>query len=168
MGHACTVRANQGAGSGHRIQLLLERQASRREISGWLLCCSRIREPRPPCRSFVAPSGRGLGLWARVALVPGQLIGEYAGPRLPLRLLPPGKSGVQIPGSDVVIDGAGESAPFAVPRHCASFAVHSRKPNARLELWPVRHTARKLLDAICNQTLRNQNTVDHAIIVHWY
>ena len=48
-----------------------------------------------------------------MALVPGQLIGEYAGPRLPLRLLPPGKSGVQIPGSDVVIDGASENSPFS-------------------------------------------------------
>ena len=44
---------------------------------------------------------------------------------------------VQIPGSDVVIDGACESAPVAVPRHCASYVCHSERPNARLELWPV-------------------------------
>ena len=33
--------------------------------------------------------------------------------------------------------GACESAPFAVPRYCASYVRHSAMPNARLELWPV-------------------------------
>ena len=33
--------------------------------------------------------------------------------------------------------GACESAPFAVPRYCASYVRHSAAPNARLELWPV-------------------------------
>ena len=33
--------------------------------------------------------------------------------------------------------GACESAPFAMPRHCASYVRHSPQPNARLELWPV-------------------------------
>ena len=57
---------------------------------------------------FVAPSTTGLGLWSRVALRAGQLVGEYGGPRLPLRLLRRGRSQsmVQVPGSDVAIDGA--------------------------------------------------------------
>ena len=57
---------------------------------------------------FVAPSTTGLGLWSRVALRAGQLVGEYGGPWLPLRLLRRGRSQsmVQVPGSDVAIDGA--------------------------------------------------------------
>ena len=57
---------------------------------------------------FVAPSTTDLGLHARVALRAGQLVGEYGGPRLPLRLLRRGRSRsmVQVPGSDVAIDGA--------------------------------------------------------------
>ena len=40
-------------------------------------------------------------------------------------------------GTHVVVDGASENCPFSVPRCCASYANHSRSPNARLELWPV-------------------------------
>ena len=42
-----------------------------------------------------------------MALRAGQLVGEYGGPRLPLRLLRRGRSQsmVQVPGSDVAIDG---------------------------------------------------------------
>ena len=42
-----------------------------------------------------------------------------------------------IPGTDVVVDGASENSPFEVGRNCAIYANHSRRPNARLELWPV-------------------------------
>ena len=44
---------------------------------------------------------------------------------------------LQIPGTEVVIDGASENSPFELPRCCASYANHSEQPNARLELWPV-------------------------------
>ena len=41
--------------------------------------------------AFVAPSGTGLGCFARVRLQAGSTIGEIVGPRLPLRLFSPGK-----------------------------------------------------------------------------
>ena len=44
---------------------------------------------------------------------------------------------VRVKTLDVVVDGASENCPFSVPRCCASYANHSRSPNARLELWPV-------------------------------
>ena len=45
---------------------------------------------------------------------------------------------LQIPGTEIVIDGASENSPFALARCCALHANHSARPNARLELWPVR------------------------------
>ena len=108
--------------------------------------------------SFVAPSDFGLGLWARAPLRRGQALGLYSGPRLPCSLQRRGTCALQIPGADaatacvslvslyvirhgvgthVVVDGASENCPFSVPRCCASYANHSRSPNARLELWPV-------------------------------
>jgi len=87
--------------------------------------------------SFVAPSDFGLGLWARAPLRRGQALGLYSGPRLPCSLQRRGTCALQIPGTHVVVDGASENCPFSVPRCCASYANHSRSPNARLELWPV-------------------------------
>jgi hypothetical protein len=56
--------------------------------------------------SFVHPCDCGLGLFARVALVPGQFIAEYSGPRLPSRLQTGGSYVLSIPGTNIVIDGA--------------------------------------------------------------
>ena len=86
---------------------------------------------------FVAGSDCGLGLWARSGLVAGQALGQYAGPRLPLQLHRRGSYVLQIPGTDVIIDGASENSPYELPRCCAIYANHSSRPNARLELWPV-------------------------------
>ena len=139
---------------------------------------------------FVAPTNAGLGVHARVPLVPGQFVCEYAGPRLPARLHQRGDSVLEVPGSNlpgtkckIIIDGASESewhqvktfcaaptqiphpgilpipfhvtppsralpfppiaslyradSPFLCPRALASYANHSRRPNARLEAWPV-------------------------------
>ena len=86
---------------------------------------------------FVGDSAFGLGLWARTALTTGQALGAYAGPRLPLGMDKRGHCVLQIPGTEVVIDGASENSPFELPRCCASYANHSARPNARLELWPV-------------------------------
>jgi hypothetical protein len=90
--------------------------------------------------AFVSPggSGTGLGTFARVRLQPGQAVGEFGGPRLPLRMcVRPSPQGLPLPALNLFIDGASENAPFA----CSSLpAVHvrrARRPNARLELWPV-------------------------------
>jgi len=109
---------------------------------------------------FVGSSDFGLGLFARTALRTGQAspplrspasmhplvscpgfhqqaLSEYAGPRLPCSLHQRGQCALQIPGTEVLIDGASENSPFALPRCSASYANHSERPNARLELWPV-------------------------------
>lgn len=88
---------------------------------------------------FVGPSDFGLGLFARTALAPGQAISEYSGPRLPGRRAKIGDSVLQVPGTDVVIDGKGENSPqaFPYPRTPAVFANHSTRPNAHLEVWPL-------------------------------
>jgi len=90
--------------------------------------------------AFVSPggSGTGLGTFARVRLQPGQAVGEFGGPRLPLRMcVRPSPQVLLLPALNLFIDGASENAPFA----CSSLpAVHvrrARRPNARLELWPV-------------------------------
>jgi hypothetical protein len=89
--------------------------------------------------SFVAPSDCGLGAFARVPLRPGQLISEYRGPRLPLRMQTKGCYALQIPGVTpvVVIDGASENSPFACPPVPAIYANHSARPNAVFQCMPV-------------------------------
>ena len=90
--------------------------------------------------AFVSPggSGTGLGTFARVRLQPGQAVGEFGGPRLPLRMcVRPSPQVLLLPALNLFIDGASDNVPFA----CSSLpAVHVRRarhPNARLELWPV-------------------------------
>ena len=115
----------------------------------------------------MAPSDFGVGLWARDSVHAGQALGEYSGPRLPLQMHTRGEYVLQIPGTELIIDGvprrtrtgggrvasgepafgytglqhyragASENSPFLLPRCCALHANHSARPNARLELWPV-------------------------------
>ena len=92
---------------------------------------------------FVAPTDAGLGLHARVPLVAGQFVCEYSGPRLPARLQQRGAYVLEVPGATlpgtnlkIVIDGASENSTFPCPRALATYANHSRRPNARLEAWP--------------------------------
>ena len=87
--------------------------------------------------AFVAPCDCGLGLFARIPLKRGDMIGEYGGPRLPKSLARSGEFQLEIPKSTVVIDGDCENSPFDdLPRYAACFANHSREcPNARLEKW---------------------------------
>ena len=89
--------------------------------------------------SFVAPtSDCGLGLVARARLRPGQFVSEYDGPRLPTRLQVHGQYVLQVPATSVVIDGACENSPYECgARSPAVYANHSRRPNARIESWPV-------------------------------
>ena len=63
-------------------------------------------------------------------------VSEYSGPRLPVRLQSVGSYVLQIPGTAVVIDGAGENSPFPCPNAPAIYANHSASPNARVEQWP--------------------------------
>ena len=62
---------------------------------------------------------------------------RYDGPRLPSRLQVRGQYVLQVPGTSFVIDGACENSPY--DRECspAVYANHSRRPNARIESWPV-------------------------------
>ena len=64
--------------------------------------------------SFVAPShsSTGLGLHARARLHQDQAIGELAGPRLPSWLLQWPSRAFPIPGTNLLVDGSGEHAPF--------------------------------------------------------
>ena len=64
--------------------------------------------------AFVGPADCGLGCFARVPLLPGQAIGEYGGPRLPLRFLEHGGFALQVPGTAFFIDGNYENAPYKV------------------------------------------------------
>jgi hypothetical protein len=85
---------------------------------------------------FVAPSDSGLGVFARQKLCPGQALGEYGGPRLPLDMLTQGKGSyaLEMPSCDDFIDGACENSPFDDgKRFPACFANHSRLPNARFD-----------------------------------
>ena len=85
---------------------------------------------------FVSPSDDDLGLFARVDLVVGQAIGEYGGPRLPAHHHRCGRCVLLIPGTSTIIDAACENSPYDdVPRYPATFVMHSRWPNARLETW---------------------------------
>ncbi|KAL1530056.1 hypothetical protein AB1Y20_000978 [Prymnesium parvum] len=88
--------------------------------------------------SFVGPCERGLGLYARVPLSPGQFVGEYGGPRLPSEHVRNMDYVLVIPGTKIFIDGDCENSPFECPRYPVIFANHSAvAPNARLEVWPV-------------------------------
>ena len=107
--------------------------------------------------TFVAPAGGALGLFARDALKPRQLIALCRGPRLPREALRAraaaselGRGVLLIPGTDLFIDGcyvynawksqgelrahsAWEAPSAAFPYSCAAaMASHSSKPNARL------------------------------------
>ena len=85
---------------------------------------------------FVSPSDDDLGLFARVDLGVGQAIGEYGGPRLPAHHHRCGRCVLLIPGTSTIIDAACENSPYDdVPRYPATFVMHSRWPNARLETW---------------------------------
>jgi hypothetical protein len=87
---------------------------------------------------FVAPCDCGLGLYARTCLKPGQFVSAYDGPRLPARLQVRGQYVLQVPGTNFVIDGACENSPYECGPHSpAIYANHSRRPNARIESWPV-------------------------------
>ena len=75
----------------------------------------------------------GLGLFARVPCAKGQIVCEYGGPRLPTRLLTHGAYALQVPNTQHFIDGHGENSPMpelTLPRYPATFANHSRLPNA--------------------------------------
>ena len=102
----------------------------------------------------MAPSSSGLGLFARTALRPGQALGEFFGPRLPLRLLDPHKRryALQIPGTKLFIDGNwehsiadGPRAPVVFARGCSTSGAADNQPtsaaddqpNGRIELWPI-------------------------------
>ena len=92
--------------------------------------------------SFVAPSDFDLGLFARVPLRSGQAISEYSGPRLPELCAghpeePKGDSVLQVPGTQYVIDGKSQNTPFPCPLSPATFANHSARPNAHLEVWSL-------------------------------
>lgn len=101
--------------------------------------------------AFVAPSGTGLGCFARVRLQAGSTIGEIVGPRLPLRLFSPGKeaaahacglqqSHIALSGMNFFVDPAGLHSPFKVQvgSPCAFVRRTSEVlSNARLEVWPV-------------------------------
>eukprot|EP00966_Prymnesium_polylepis_P050014 1158083-Prymnesium_polylepis.1 len=65
--------------------------------------------------SFIAPSNDGLGLFARVPLKPNQAISEYGGSRLPVRMHMKGQFVLQVPGTQLIIDGACENSPFPCP-----------------------------------------------------
>ena len=106
--------------------------------------------------SFIAPSSApygsidGLGLYARVSLKAGQAIGEFSGPRLPIRMLPTIEERtlgtLPISGSHTFIDGYHENLPLGRYPHLdgpmatamyACAATSSDLPNARIETWPV-------------------------------
>ena len=63
--------------------------------------------------SFVAPTDCGLGLFARGDIQTHQVIGEYAGPRLPLRLLKQSTYAFEIPG--ISTQPAFEPLPPCIP-----------------------------------------------------
>ncbi len=45
---------------------------------------------------------------------------------------------LRIPGTPIIIDGAGENSPYEpAPRAGAVYVNHSAAPNAHLEVWPV-------------------------------
>ena len=100
--------------------------------------------------AYVMPCGAGLGLFARQALRPGQLVGEYAGPRMPNRRLRHPAFALHVPSTDVFIDGNYENSPFDDGyRSPAIFANHSSEGNARLERWPVRSSVTDLRQSMC-------------------
>jgi len=107
--------------------------------------------------TFVAAADCGVGLFARVALPKGTIIGEYGGPRLPMSHLKDGKGAyaLEVPGTETFIDGHHDNSPFgrstggrgrgveaaalsrfsaiSPPLHMAIYCNHSSHPNARLE-----------------------------------
>jgi len=87
--------------------------------------------------AFVAACGVGLGLFARADIVRGQVVAEYAGPRLPGELAARGAFVLDLPGSGTVIDGAYENSPGDGPFWPGVFANHSARPNAALEYVPA-------------------------------
>jgi hypothetical protein len=101
--------------------------------------------------TFTAPSDAGLGVFARSPLRPGQALGEYGGPRLPLDMLTEGKGdySLEMPSCDDFIDGACENSPFDDgKRFPACFANHSRLPNARSDRESNRVLAGRALSHI--------------------
>ena len=97
--------------------------------------------------TFVAPSGRGLGLFARATLLPGMVVGEFGGPRLPLRDLRRREFTLPLPGYGFFVDGnwdharelyAGAAvAAAAAPRYLAIHVRPSKQPNCRFEKCDV-------------------------------
>ena len=112
-----------------------ETEASLASSTAALLTASAFGPMNAWC--FLSPSDFGLGLYARVDLLSGQAVSEYRGPRLPSRSHRHGNSVLQVPGTDIVIDGKCENSPFECPLSPTIFANHSSRPNARLEAWPM-------------------------------
>ena len=94
--------------------------------------------------AYCAPTadGTSIGLYARQALVAGQVIGAFGGPLLPVRPFLRVPEGVlvlpQPPGNPLFLDCAGNNAPFHELHDAAHPAAHARHnsmtPNARVEL----------------------------------
>ena len=100
--------------------------------------------------AYVMPCGADLGLFARQALQPGQLVGEYGGPRMPSRMLRHASFALHVPSTDVFIDGNYDNSPFDDGfRSPAIFANHASEGNARLERWPVRSSVTDLRQSMC-------------------
>ena len=110
---------------------------------------------------FVAPCDVGLGLFARVPLVPGQCIGEYGGPRLPSKMARVGEFVLEVAGTRTVIDVRAPDgthrthrttrAPSGQPRSTHSARVieretptrpHSVRPCGRARAPPAPSAAR--------------------------
>ena len=76
----------------------------------------------------------GCGLFARGSLAKGQLICEYGGPRLPIRMLEHGEYALQTPNTAVFIDGHADNGPLpkgSVPRYPSTCAAARRPLHAR-------------------------------------
>jgi len=87
--------------------------------------------------SFVAPTDCGLGLFARDKIQTHQVIGEYAGPRLPGKFLERTTYAFEIPDINEFVDGDGSNSPCSLIDGPANtiFANHSSsKPNAKIEV----------------------------------
>lgn len=99
--------------------------------------------------SFVSPCDAGLGLFARVLLLPGQCIGEYGGPRLPAKAALSGTFVLEVPGTKMIIDV--RPSPEIMPAPTPACACVRRRPRwiqlecqAPHQRAPVPHARRVL------------------------
>jgi len=138
-----------------------------RATAAWLTSLAHGGSVGP--RAFVADSDCGLGLFARGPLRAGQTVAEYGGPRLPISLLRRGEYALVVTRTETFIDGAWHNAdaarsPYApatsgYPRYLATFANHSRRPNARFE---ERHVCCSFVNRAREVTLLNRApSADH-------